>query len=296
MQDRLALLALFLRIAESGSLSAAGRQLGLSQPSVSRQLRMLEDRLQTALFQRSTHDLTLTPAGEALIADARAMVDGWDALSERAQTAEAAITGPVRMLVPMGLGQTVLATWAAGMTARHPGLSLDWVVDDASRDLIDEGIDLWVRAGAINDDTLIVRPLGALERLIVAPADFGAIEDVSDLCRRPLVRLMPFMAGPLTLEGPSGARVSVEATNVTSTGALLAAAAMVEAGAGWSLLPRWLVAGALSAGRLSAPCPAWAPAPTPIALAYPRARFRPARVRLLIKALTTEVPVLLGSV
>ena len=81
--DRLVLLETFVRIAERGSISAAARDLGLSQPSASRQLSELEGRLGAQLIRRTTHNLALTPAGQDLLVEARQMLEGWDALVER---------------------------------------------------------------------------------------------------------------------------------------------------------------------------------------------------------------------
>ncbi|MEO0352958.1 MAG: LysR family transcriptional regulator [Cyanobacteria bacterium P01_A01_bin.15] len=77
--DRLTLLDTFVRIADAGSISAAARDLGLSQPSASRQLAELESRFKTQLMRRTTHDLSLSAAGAELLADARQLLDQWEA-------------------------------------------------------------------------------------------------------------------------------------------------------------------------------------------------------------------------
>ncbi|MEL6211304.1 MAG: LysR family transcriptional regulator [Pseudomonadota bacterium] len=80
--DRLEMTRLFLRIAEAGSLSAAGRSLGISQPSVSRQLRQLETLLGVQLVRRTTHDLTLTEAGRRFEEEGRALLASWERRGE----------------------------------------------------------------------------------------------------------------------------------------------------------------------------------------------------------------------
>jgi len=75
--DRLTLLETFARISDRGSISAAARDLGLSQASASRQLKELEDRLGAQLIRRTTHSIALTPAGQALLRDARELIAGW---------------------------------------------------------------------------------------------------------------------------------------------------------------------------------------------------------------------------
>ena len=91
--DRLTLLSTFARIAERGSISAAARDIGLSQASASRQLQALEEQLGVQLVQRTTHALSLTEAGRDCLADARALIDAWDALQERHAAEAGALAG-----------------------------------------------------------------------------------------------------------------------------------------------------------------------------------------------------------
>ena len=121
--DRLGLLETFVRIAERGSSSAAARDLGLSQASASRQLRELETRLGAVLANRTTHDFALTSAGVALLADARVALSNWEALEER-HTGGDDVRGPLRIVAPIALGQTLLADMAVAFQAEHPAVSI----------------------------------------------------------------------------------------------------------------------------------------------------------------------------
>ena len=94
-----------MRIADAGSISAAARTMGLSQPSVSRQLSELESRFQAQLMRRTTHDLSLTAAGAELLADARRILDEWDALEEKHLDSEGVLRGTLKVVIPVALGQ-----------------------------------------------------------------------------------------------------------------------------------------------------------------------------------------------
>lgn len=287
--DRLELTRLFLRIVETGSLSAAGRSLGVSQPSVSRQLRQLEMMLGVELVRRSTHELTVTEAGLRFEREGRAMLEQWERVAEGMRGEGDALAGPVRVLAPAGLGQTLLADIAADFVNRHPGITLDWLLDDRPRDLVACGIDLWLRVGEVRDEALVVRPLARMERILVAAADAEPATHPATLSDRQAVILAPFMADGIGLEGPEGATWTLRPRPGVSTDTLFAAGRLVEAGAGWSALPRWLVAPLLKTGGLQHLCPAWHPAATVLSLAYPRDRFRAARVTAFMVALREGV-------
>ena len=101
------LLATFLRIAERGSISAAARDLGLSQASASRQLADLEQRLGVPLIRRNTHSLALTEQGESCLADARSLLAGWEALTDRVAEDQTQLRGPLRIIAPVALASAL---------------------------------------------------------------------------------------------------------------------------------------------------------------------------------------------
>ena len=289
--DRFDLMALYVRIAETGSLTAAGRSLGLSQPSASRQLRELETALGVQLVMRSTHELTLTEAGHRFLADARQLLTDWEAIAERLRLQRGEIEGNIRIVAPTGLGQSVLADIAGSFVERHPQISIDWLLDDAPVDLIGRGIDLWIRVGPIADQSLIVRCLWRIERLIVAAESTGiAAREPGDLSDAPAVILGSYIGTRLDLTGPDDAVATLAPRAVVSTDSIFVAERLTRAGRGYSILPRWLVQPGLDDGTLRIVCPDWRPPPLTLAVAYPQTRFRPARVTRLVDHLRHEIP------
>ena len=289
--DRFDLMRLYIRIAETGSLTAAGRSLGLSQPSASRQLRELESELGTQLVMRTTHELSFTEAGQQFLADARQLVGDWETAVERLRLERGEVEGRIRIMAPSGLGQTVLADIAGSFVERYPRISLEWLLDDTPRDLIGQGIDLWIRVGPITDDSLIVRGLWHIERVIVAaPAANIDAATPQALQEAPAVVLGPYVGAEIGLTGPSGEIVPLRPTASISTDNIFAAERLTLAGRGYSILPQWLVQPAIDADRLRIVCPAWQPPSLRLSLAYPQTRFRPARVPLFIDHLRREIP------
>ena len=144
--DRLSLLATFVRIAERGSISAAARDLGLSQASASRHLNELETRLGTILIERTTHHLSLTEAGEAALEEARDLLNGWLALAERFDDSSD-LSGTLRVVAPIALGQRHLIDATMDWQRAFPNLQINWQLDDSELNLAETGADVWIRIG-----------------------------------------------------------------------------------------------------------------------------------------------------
>ena len=289
--DRFDLMRLYVRIAETGSVSAAGRSLGLSQPSASRQLRELETELGTQLIMRSTHDLSFTEAGQTFLSDARRLLGDWESVLDRNRMRSGEIEGRIRVAAPGGLGQTILADIAGDFVERHPLVSIEWRLDDAPGDLIAEGIDLWIRVGSIADESLIVRGLWRIERVVVVSASAGiSAKHPSELAGAPAVVLGPYVGAEIDLMGPDGSVESLRPDVSISTDNLFAAERLTLAGRGYSILPRWLMQPEIDAGRVAVLCPGWTPPALTLSVAYPQTRYRPARIGLFLDHLKRELP------
>ena len=290
--DRLTLLETFARIAERGSISAAARDLGLSQASASRQLKELEDRLETDLIRRTTHALSLTAAGEALLSDARSLLSNWDALEERHGSARSALQGPLKVVAPVALGQSHLADIAFRFQRAHREISMSWQLRDEPIRFAEIGCDCWIKVGPVPDDTLIVRPLGQVERLAVATpdlvgsADIRSPQDIDDL---PCAALDPFEGRRIQLTNRDGIRSTIAPAVHLSTNNIVAQRRAAVLGVGFAVMPRWFVAEDLAAGRLCDLLPDWRADSLIVNAAYLPARHQPRRLVAFLDAMTREV-------
>ena len=156
------------RIVESGSLSAAARSLGTTQPSVSRQLRALERRLKSQLLQRSTRHLSLTEVGRAYFENCKRILADIDESEGDVAALHASLRGTLRVNTSVALGVDYVAPLACGFQRHHPELALDLTLNERVVDLVEEGIDVAIRFGPIRDESLIARRLGSTRRLTVA--------------------------------------------------------------------------------------------------------------------------------
>lgn len=295
--DRLTLLDTFVRISARGSISAAARDLGLSQASASRQLKELEERFGTQLIRRTTHSLSLTQAGRELLRDAREILASWDALHEKHAESDTTIQGPLKVVAPVALGQLYLADIALAFQLQHPKVSLIWELEDHDIRFAEVGCDCWIKVGAVPDDTLIVRKLGHVERLIVAHPDLleGQKRETPEaLADLPFVTLSPFEGTRIALRSGDREKSEIAVTPRVSTNNIFAAYRATARGVGAAVLPRWFVQKDLDAGQLVDVLPNWRAAPLEINAAYLPARQQPRRLSEFLDTITKQIGVIPG--
>ncbi|HEY6774842.1 MAG TPA: LysR family transcriptional regulator, partial [Oxalicibacterium sp.] len=164
--DRLDELEVFLAILDTGSLVGAGRKLRRSAPVVTRLLASLEQRIGVRLVERTTRHLAATEAGMRLAAQARqVLMDYDDAVRE---DANAPLRGTLRLTAPIVFGRRHVAPIVNAYLDLYPEMRVDMVTGDRNLDLIEEGLDIAVRIGAMADTSLVARRVGSVRRMLVA--------------------------------------------------------------------------------------------------------------------------------
>ncbi len=295
--DRLTLLATFARIAERGSISAAARDLGMSQASASRQLADLEGRLGVQLIQRTTHALSLTEAGNDCLGEARALLDSWESLAERHAGETTDVHGKLKIVAPVALGQRDLAEAAMRFQAAHPSVTITWLLDDAPIRFAEIGCDLWIKVGRVPDDSLVVRQLGSVERLVVAAPKLlkgHRMKQPGDVADLPCAALEPFEGGAIPLESKNGRRQTVRAQVALTTNNIFVAHKAACLGIGYAVMPRWFVADDLAADRLVDVLPRWRAPSLTINAAYLPARRQTKRLRLFVEHVSNAIAAMPG--
>lgn len=164
--------ALFLRIVELGTLSAAARERNWPVSQVSRALARLEARCGVRLLHRNTHGLSLTDEGDTVLAHARRLLDVRAELDSALSGRLAGPSGWVRLSVSTITAETVIAPSLPSLHARYPQLQLDISTDDRVVDLVREGVDIAIRTGSPASDTLVARQIGMLSRGLYAAPDY----------------------------------------------------------------------------------------------------------------------------
>ncbi len=178
-------LRLFARVAALGTLSAVARERNVPVSQISRGLQRIEATYSTQLILRTTHGLSLTPEGEVLQAYALRILGEVDALDAEFDHTRTSVTGLVRVSMSTVIAQHLMVDSLPALHAMYPELRVDFRVDDALVDMAREGIDIAIRTGEPQTDTLVVRRLGLLHRRLYASPAYlqtrGTPQSVDDL-------------------------------------------------------------------------------------------------------------------
>lgn len=196
--DRIDLLQTLVRIVEAGSLSAAARLLGTTQPTVSRRLQSLEQLLGCRLLHRSTHQLKLTEQGEHCYRQARVLLSQWQALSDGVREQQQGPTGLLRVRAPHAFGRDQLLQPLLQYLRDWPALSVDWQLNDRPPDFLSEALDCAIHVGAVDNPNVVALPLAQVPRIVVAAPQLLA----SAVAEAGLAagRLADHAAAPLTVQ------------------------------------------------------------------------------------------------
>lgn len=274
--DRLLLMNCFVRAVDTGSFSAAGRDLGLGQPSVSRYVAALEDHLQTRLLHRSTRKLMLTPEGERYYADARRILDSVEQ-SESSLRGNVAPSGLLRVACPTALAHTFIVPHVASFLGRYPELSLDLQINDRYVNLVDEGVELAIRIGHLEDSAMRARPLAWFERVCVASRAYlekrGTPSSPDDLKEHDCLIYTLLSTGTnwrfKDTDVPISGRLRVNSPEAIRK--------YVNAGLGIAQGPQWLYEEGLKSGNLQLLLNEYVAPPVPIQIVYLANRLLPQR-------------------
>jgi DNA-binding transcriptional LysR family regulator len=173
MSDRLQELAVFVRAAESGSFSRAGRELGLSQPSISRIVGELETRLGVTLLLRTTRRITVTDGGALFLDRAREILAEIEDAEDAARGLDS-LRGSIRLAIPVVYGTREIIPRLAKFLSIHPMLRVELSVADQRQDLVADGADIAIRLGDLDDSVFGARKLQTLQRMLVASPTYLA--------------------------------------------------------------------------------------------------------------------------
>lgn len=169
--DRFQAMTTFVRVVDTGSFSAASRQLNIGQPAVSKTIAQLENRLQVSLLIRSTHGLTPTEAGQRFYERARMAIQEADEAELSARGAGTGLSGCLRVSAATTFARLHVIPHLPRFLDQHPGLEIDVILDDRVIDLVAEGIDVTLRMGSLPDSSAVARRLmGGRRSVFATPA------------------------------------------------------------------------------------------------------------------------------
>ncbi|WP_411389499.1 LysR family transcriptional regulator [Pseudomonas sp. MPB23] len=172
--DRLTAMETFVHVVETGSFSAAAKRLGIGQPAVSKSVAQLEARLAVRLVMRSTRGLTPTEAGLAFFEKAKRAIEQANDADDAARGAGAGLSGNLRISAAVTFARMHIIPHLAPFLEQYPDMTVDVVLDDRNLNLVEEGIDVALRMGDLNDSGHTARKIGESPCVILGtPAYFA---------------------------------------------------------------------------------------------------------------------------
>jgi len=162
----------FVAVAETESFTAAAKQLDISTAQVSRQVSALESRLATKLFHRTTRKVSVTEAGTIYYQHCRQVLDGLTAAEDAISDMQSKPTGKLKVTAPVTYGEATIAPLINSFLARYPELDVELNLSNLKKDLIDEGIDVAIRQGNLEDSTMMAKRLSSRTFYVCASPEY----------------------------------------------------------------------------------------------------------------------------
>lgn len=277
----------FTQVADSGSFTRAAERLGWPKSSVSHRVARLEACLGARLFERSTRRLRLTEVGARFHEHARRVLDELDQAAATVASFRARPQGRLRISASVVLGQALLPAIVAEYSALHPAVELFVDLTNRRVDLLEEGVDLAIRAGELPDSSLVSRRLGhATARLYAAPAylrQHGTPDQPEALGTHTLIDNAPAAGNPgWQLSHDDGRLHTLSARFRLAANDALLLRELAAGGSGIVSLPPFVAAPAVDAGLLEPILPGWATRRVDVHAVFPSHKSLSPAVRAMV--------------
>lgn len=287
--EDLTLLRAFVCIVECGSISAGARRLRISQPTLSRQLRALEELCGTALLRRDTHRMSVTETGRRLLADATAMLAHAEEADRRLREDYTTLSGHLRLFATMDLGTWIVTPLVSQFLQANPKVTATLALNNRPLQMIQEGCDVGILPGKITDESVVARPAGMIALHLTASRSLvksrPAVKTPADLKSWPWISVVGsqfWRADEITLFDRNGGEQTLRVSPVLISEGVTSIREAVRDGLGISLLPDWLIRDQLATGELVQILPKWKARDLPVHVVYAGQRVLPTRVSAFI--------------
>ena len=287
-------IVVFAKVVETKSFTAAAQQLGLPKSTVSRKVSQLEERLAARLIQRTTRKLSLTEAGQAFYERCARIVTEIALAEQLVTDMQSTPRGLLRVTAPVDLGSFRLAALTASFLKEHPDLHVNLDCSDRIVDLVDEGYDLAVRFGPLNESSLIARRvMGVTFRLYATQAYIDShppLREPDDLSEHELIAFVPSARlMTWTMHGPADATAELTPSTRLTSNNLLSVRHAVQAGAGVAFMPEFVKCDH-GTDDLRVVLPDWHGGSGDVFAVYPSIRNLSPKVRVYLDYLSEHLP------
>lgn len=284
--DKFRAMAIFVRIVEAGSLSAAAERLDISLTAVVRSLAGLERVLGVRLLNRTTRRIALTDEGREYFERCRRLLAEVEEAETLLSARQVKPAGKLAVTAPVMFGRLHVGPVLTGFLAAYPEIRADLLLLDRVVDLLDEGIDVAIRIGQLPESSLVAIALGATRRIVCASPEYlqrhGIPATPADLVGHRRVRFTGLTPGAEWEFGGKGGTVRVAVADILATNQVDAALDACRQGLGCGCFLAYQARDLLASGQLTRILADFEPAPVPVSLAYPHSRLLSSRVRAFV--------------
>ncbi len=284
--NRFHAIQVFIKVAECGGFAAAARNLSMSPPAVTRAVAMLEDRLGTRLFVRTTRSVRLTQSGQRFLEDGRRILLDLEEAEEAAVGSHATPRGQLRITAPVLFGRMFVTPILGEFLDLYPQVTARAFFIDRVVNLMDEGLDVAIRIGELPDSSLIATRAGSVRQVMIASPGYlkkhGLPQQPEDLSNHKLIQSVAIGVTADWQFQKDGSPFYFRAEPRLSINTNDAVIELVAGGWGISRLLSYQVAPFLADGRIQTVLSAYEMPPSPIHVVHQEGRMVSARVRAFV--------------
>jgi DNA-binding transcriptional LysR family regulator len=287
--DRLKAMSAFVLVVDEGGFAPAAKRLGIASSGVTRLITALEDHLDVLLLQRTTRTVALTDAGARYLESARRILSALEEAEDAARATRTEPRGRLSVTAPNVFGRQEVAPLLSDFLQRYPAVSAELTLSDRMLNLIEEGVDVAVRIGALADSGLHARSVGSTRRVLVASPEYLAkrrspLREPVDLAKHNVIQFSGLSEWRFSR---GGEELNLQLSPCFTSNSADAVIGHALRGGGVALVLSYQVAGAVREGALRILLPSFEPPPSPIQIVYPSARLLSANVKAFIALATT---------
>jgi len=284
--DKLTSMNVFVRVAKGGSFASGARELGISRAMATKHIMQLEGSLGTRLFNRTTRSLSLTDVGASYLERCQQVLQDVEEMESAVTHMQTEPRGLLKISAPPVIGATHIARAVAEFLKLHAELTIDMTLQGSPGDLIDEGIDLAIYLGAMNDTSMVARKLASSSLVVCASPDYlaknGVPQTPEDLTDHScLVNWAIAPRNKWQFKSEAGVKVITVSGRMQSNAAHPIRIAAIN-GLGLVMLPIYIVGSDIEKGALKVILENYPLPPLDIHAVYPHRKYLSAKVRSFI--------------
>lgn len=285
--DRMTAMETFVTVVDAGSFSSAARRLKLGQPAVSKAIAQLEGHLGARLLLRSTRGLAPTDAGQRYYEHARRAIDEADEAEQVVRESSDGLSGRLRIGAAVTFARLHVLPALKPFLDQHPKLSVDIILDDHSVDLLEQGVDVALRMGTLDDSTMTARRILRGRRLVVGTpsyfAEAGIPQAPAELSRHQAIVYSLRGGGESWSFGSNdGSEIAVAVSGRVSVSAAEGVRAAVLGHMGLAVTSEWMFSPELADGTVQAVLTEWTLPPIDVWAVFPSGRMATSKARAFV--------------